>query len=395
MTRQRIYISVGIFALVCGFCTVLLLHGHFARASVAEELAKKVEGVCTNDTDKETCYQKNISALYPAYSLTDVFNVIRAVRTEDPSYQFCHVLGHLLGEAVVAEDPAQWADTFRLNPTDGLCSNGFIHGVIGGRFRDYVLDASTTRQFIPEFSAACEPREDWKPTLLDEAMCYHAMGHLYVMITNADLSRALALCGETAGDKGTGDYRDRCFEGVFMQIYQPLEDSDYDLIRKLPIQPTAHNVRTFCALYKENDYVGACLRESWPLFRDQLLDGDGMHSFCSGQPDKKAEDVCYLSVSSIIGRMSLDEPKRINARCSQAPPERVATCVTMAARAVLEEDRSDSAKAIGVCQESSPDVVYQCIGDLVDAAVFTLGNDTPEYRAFCAALPEPYTGACR
>lgn len=395
MTIRRIsYIWAALLGVVLICSGLFFAYRQVAQAETVRVLADNVMAACAEDTNKESCYEKRISALYPAYALNDIFNVIRAVRAADPEYQFCHVLGHLLGEAVVAQDPSQWLDYFALNPTDGLCSNGFLHGIIGGKFRNSVLDAKTLDMLVPDLSGACEPRSNWSPTPLEETMCYHAMGHLYVMVTYADMHEALRMCERTAGDKGTGDYTDQCFAGVFMQIYQPLEDSDYALIDNLPVKPTAQNVRAFCAAYKKADYVGACLRESWPLFKDALLEGDGARAFCSGQPDKKNEDLCYLSVDAIIGRSSLAEPERIGDRCSHMPATRVAECVTMAARAVLEEDKQDAQKAIGVCQQGIPAVAYQCISGLINTAVFTLGYGTPELRAFCAALPEPFAGAC-
>ncbi|MDP3645876.1 MAG: hypothetical protein Q8R25_02210, partial [bacterium] len=205
---------------------------------------------CEADQNKTRCYEHEVPTLFPQYSIADIFGVIREIRRLDPSYQFCHVLAHKLGEAIVAEDPSKWLDAMSQNPPNSLCSNGFIHGVIVGRFRNDILDETSIQEAIPDFRRACEPRSspagEWHPSRLDQAICYHGMGHLFTFITNADLRRALDIC-DAVGESDTGSFFRVCREGVFMQIYQPLEPDDFELVAQLPIKPTKENYRRFCA----------------------------------------------------------------------------------------------------------------------------------------------------
>ncbi len=355
-----------------------------------------VLAACASADNRAECYEHEVSALYPGLSVSEVFDVIRVLRKKDTTYQFCHVLAHKVGERVVAEDPERWIEALWMNPNDGLCSNGFIHGVIGGRFRAEVLDEKSIEALILDFSRACEPHDSWNPSGLDKAMCYHSMGHLYVYITDADLTRALSLCERTARSAHSSeDYRRVCREGVFMQVYQPLEPDDFELLKRLPSVPTASTARQFCAGFVTPEYVGACHRESWPLFAREIIDEGGIGTFCSDQPNASEELACYQSASAIIGRMSLGNPDRAVRGCVAAPPEWRATCFSAAARAVLEENRNDSEGALALCARAEEPVAAECIRNLAQDTPFIFGDDRMRARRFCEALPPEFSSLCR
>ncbi len=350
---------------------------------------RKIVSDCAQARDRPACYEAEVSTLYPKLSVAHIFNVIREIRKEDPSYQFCHVLAHKVGERVVAEDPNRWIDAIPLNPSDGLCSNGFIHGVVGGRFRAEVLDDATLNKLLPDFRRACEPRTGWEPSSLDQAICYHGLGHLYDFITNADLPKALDICTQTTSQT----YRRVCIEGVFMQIYQPLEPDDYLMIEQMPVKPTTSTVRQFCASFKNPEYVGACLRESWPMHAG-MADGTGVESFCSNQPNAEEETACYQSATAIIGRQSLGNPERAASACELLPQKRQDTCFSTVAQAFLEENRTDASKAVGFCERAQGSLAERCMTSLIAQAPFIFGQNKSEMKAFCAAIPSDMRTRC-
>ncbi len=263
-TRAFQIYSLGLFiALAAGVGVMSVVHAQISSAADPLVTAAQIVKACAKEPgDHSPCYEAQVPNLYPKMSVADIFTVIRAIRAADPSYQFCHVLAHKVGERVVAEDPNNWVDAIPLNPSDGLCSNGFVHGVTGGRFSAEVLNDATIQQFLPDFKRACEPHDDWHPSDLDRSICYHGMGHLFDFITNADLPKALDLCSIVAPN----DYQRVCIQGVFMQIYQPLEPDDYQMIAQMKVVPTKETVRSYCATFKVPIYVGSCLEESWPMF---------------------------------------------------------------------------------------------------------------------------------
>ena len=371
----------------------VLFRTHFGIPGLFDPLAGRVDAIvatCTSSSDNAACYEHEVSALYPSLSVPEIFDIVRLLRKKDATYQFCHVLAHKIGERVVAEDPERWIDAIPLNPSDGLCSNGFIHGVVGGRFRAEVLDDATLQKLLPDFRRACEPRTGWKPSNLDQAICYHGLGHLYDFITNANLSKALDICTQTT----TETYRRVCIEGVFMQIYQPLEPDDFLMIEQMPVKPTKGTVRQFCARFGDTPaYEGACLRESWPLHAG-ITDGTGVESFCSGQPNEEEENACYQSATAIIGRLSLGNPEKAASACEKLPQNRREICFGTAAQSVLEENRDDASSAIALCARAEGPVARSCMTMLAAQATFIFGHNKPEMNAFCAALPADIRAQC-
>ena len=359
-------------------------------ASSTDATARAVLKDCNHGAANHApCYESEVSQLYPKLSVPQIFDVIRRIRSEDSSYQFCHVLAHKVGERVVAEDPDRWVEAIPLNPSSGYCSNGFIHGVIGGRFRAEVLDDATINTFLPDFRRACEPHDNWDPSDLDKAICYHGMGHLYDFITNAHLDQALLLCARAVPDQ----FHRVCVEGVFMQIFQPLEPDDFALIQQMAVAPTPTTVRKFCASYKDPEYVGACLRESWPMYKG-MLDGTGAEQYCSGQPNAELEDRCYQGAFSIIGRQLLAKPDAQAHACSVVPASRKGLCYSVIADAVLEEDRGDAARAVAFCGRAEGTIVDACLTYLIQAARFNFGSNNKQYSDFCAALPPARRSQC-
>lgn len=384
---------------VLGAIGAALIIALWVRSAVAVDtvaVAHEILQRCAQEESVPDCYEREVPALYPTYTVSEVLDVVRQVRREDSTYRFCHVLAHKLGERVVAEDMDAWIEAIPLNPPDGLCSNGFIHGVIGGRFRAEVLDRHTIESLLPDFSRACEARPNWKPSRLDQAICYHGMGHLYMYVTDVSIPDALSLCEKTAAPIGkNGDFRRVCREGVFMQIYQPLEPDDFLLIERLPVKPTAANVRTLCSAYVRNEYEGACLRESWPLFQESILTKGGIGDFCARQPDTQEEKACYQSASAIIGRSSLNNFDQAEKACDAAPRAWQPLCYETVARAIVEEDRDDGAGAASFCvRGKSSEVREYCEDELARLAEFIYGSDSRSKARYCKALPLRVQAIC-
>lgn len=378
---NTLLVAAGAIVVVGAIAALSASSGGSVRA---ESIVEK----CAHTAYKPVCYESEVPMLYPTLSVPEIFDVVRRVRQLDPSFQFCHVLAHKVGQRVVAEDPEKWLEAIPLNPSDGLCSNGFIHGVIGGRFRSDVLDSATIEKLVSDFSRACERRENWQPSDLDRAICYHGMGHVFTFITDADIPRALSLCARTV----PLDHQRMCIEGVFMQIYQPLEPDDYALIARMPLKPSTTTVRQYCGRFEDPSFEGACLRESWPFFRKGILDGTGVEEFCSGQPNTQETDNCYQTATALIGRMHLDEPKKAIAACKKIPAARQSDCFAVIAQAVLEEDRANLTRAVQLCNVAP--VSEYCIRSLIARSRFIFGTSSPELMRFCGILGERFRKEC-
>lgn len=385
-------ILVELFVLFPG---VPFLVGQQADASV-EGSAARILRECEEEQYRPTCYEEKVPDLLDRMSIGDVFNVVRFIRARDHDYQFCHVLAHKLGERVVAGDPARWFDVIPQNPTDGLCSNGFIHGAAVARFSQEVFSRDEIEHIIPDIADACEARGDWHPTGLDQAICYHGIGHVLVYLTDADLGSALDICDTVALKDDGRNFLQVCEEGVFMQIFQPLEPEDYVLIDKLDFKPTKETLREFCDYYARDDAErSACWREGWPLLREELQTANGIVNFCKDALSEREEHNCYATVLSIRGRGSLQDPTSMATVCDALPEERHGQCYAIGAGTTLEEDRSKVAESVSFCARAqNAEVRTSCYEYLARMATFNFRSDSPEIRALCEALPDHLRSQC-
>ena len=396
LSARHLFFIVAALGIIC-VCIFLVTYVRFNAQpeQVTARLVHNMVSRCKGGVDHTACYESEVPKLFPTYTIPQIFDVIRGIRQTDHSYQFCHVLAHKLGEKLVMQDRTKWMQAIPFNPSDGLCSNGFTHGVIGGRFRANVLTDDALKAILPDFRKACEPHDSWTPTPSMQATCYHGLGHLYVYITNAQLHKALSLCDQTTKSP-SGDYGQVCREGVFMQIYQPLEPDDFGMIEQMPIQPSTTTVRQFCSAYSSDPRnEGACLRESWPFARTGIVDGTGVDAFCANQPNDAETVNCYRSASSIIGRSNLGHAGAGTRACTKLQEKWQPLCITFNATAILEEDLNAGPKAIAECMSAPSDTSKQaCLSNFADHVQFYFGKHPEKRAAFCHVLPEPQQSTC-
>ncbi len=370
---------------VCVFAGIYAFVPHSTEA-----IARSIVTECASG-ESQSCYEHVVPKLYPRLSVTQIFDVIREIRRIDPGYQMCHAVAHRIGELVVEQHPDTWFTQLSKGPSDGMCSNGYMHGVMVGRFDNFSLTEAELTKIIPDFRNACVARDDWSPTPLDRGICYHGLGHLYVITTKADLHASIKLCEATAKNESE-DFFKICAEGVFMQIYQPLDPEDFELIRLLKNPPTKETYRAFCAQYADPVVEGACLREAWPFFRDAVLAGTAVETLCANQPNDTELTNCIGTLATITGRLLLDTPDRVITSCMAFPEELRHVCFRTSAQAVVEEDRAQGAKAIALCQRAGA-YADQCLSHLAARAGFIF-SQTPKRSQFCDEFPYEYRAAC-
>src|SRR3989344_2143657 len=151
--------ALAVFALVVAGGGAFYLLGGSSESISVDATAKAIIADCTKQKgDHAACYEAQVPLLYPQYSVPQLFSMVQQIRAADPTYQFCHVLGHKIGEKVVADDPGAWVDAIPLNPPSGLCSNGFIHGIVGGRLPPAGVGGEQITPPLPDFTPARLPR---------------------------------------------------------------------------------------------------------------------------------------------------------------------------------------------------------------------------------------------
>lgn len=352
--------------------------------------ANQVLAKCANTSYSPTCYETEITKLMDIISMEDAFVITQIVQKKDPSYAFCHVLGHNLSAREVAKDPSKWKEVITRCPS-GVCSNGCIHGGFQERFRSESLTAQQLEDVKPDLYDLCEPRGNWRPTGLEQGSCYHAMGHLFMYMTDADLVKSTDLCEEIAKKDDGQDYSQICFDGAFMQIFQPLEPEDFALVKGK--QPTKVDVSSFCGMYTGKKR-GSCTSESWPLFRDEIMKPEGLVEFCSKIIPQEI-DRCYTSLFYVLPVQFNFEIEKMRTFCTGLPKERKGQCFANIASRLIETDYRNIEKSVDFCTSAMPyDADEACFQELLFYSSFNFHAGSEEFYHLCNSLPDKWKKLC-
>ncbi len=377
--------TAALFFLVGG---LFLLREFQDRKILAEEAATRVIQTCAEEPHRPSCYDREIPRL--GLSLEEVFILTRIVQERDDSYQYCHVLGHEAAAREVRKDPLRWKEVAYRCPTD-VCSNGCIHGAFQERFRADTMPAEEIWKHEPEFGALCESGPVWDPTGITQASCYHALGHLMMYISAGDIPLSLDLCRSGALKDDGRDYTQVCFDGVFMQIFQPLEPEDFALVKGK--QPTAENVSVFCGKY-EGMAKASCLSESWPLFREEVYTPEGAMEFCA-KGELEYQERCRDSIFYVVTAMFNLDSKKMLGYCSALPVGVRGQCFADVATRMIETDERNIEKAVSFCREAS--LVGEgdaCFAKLVKFSTFTFHAGSSAHLKLCGMLPDIWKKNC-
>lgn len=404
MTRLKLNKNSYI-ALIVIFLLVVVVEGVFLfrdsssydRKGISDssinKYATEIVELCSPERYHPACYDREIPKLMDEISLEDAFKVTRIVQDKDPSYTYCHVLGHELSAREVQKDPSKWKDVVARVPS-GLCSNGGIHGAFQERFRVEFFTPEQVEQIKPELMNVCEQREGWNPTGLEQGSCYHALGHLTMYITKADIDSSLKLCDEMAKKENGRDFSQLCYDGVFMQIFQPLEPEDFDLIAGKEVK--AEELLGFCKKYTGRAR-SSCWSEGWPLFFDQIMTPAGLVKHCSNSflGDKSHSDRCYLGLFYVITAQMKFDTVRLTDFCRALPSPRDGECFASGASRMIETDYRNISKSIGFCEgASSLKNQGMCYDELIKYSTFNFHPQSKEFYDLCNALPGTFKDRC-
>ncbi len=357
-----------------------------------QKYADEVMATCASNSYPPSCYDTEIPKLMDrGLTMEDAFKVTSLIQDKVDNYFYCHVLGHNLSAKETAKDPSQWTEVVARCPV-GMCSNGCLHGAAQERFRAESLTSDQVEAILPELSGICEPEGHRSFTGLEQASCYHSLGHLSMYITDADIDLATDVCDRIA-KKGNADYTQTCYEGSYMQIFQPLEPEDFALVEDIPAK-TVPEAETFCDQYS-GERRAACHRESWPLYRESLDEPAGLEHFCSLVPDPQEEQRCYNAMFYVLAAQFNFETARIEPLCSGLPETRMAQCFANSASRLIETDYRLIPKAVGLCKVADEHGVgARCYDELLFYSSFNFHQGSDAFKQLCSALPEPWSTSC-
>lgn len=383
--KQTVFVLLLLIAAVALFGVVDLL------PKSLEQRADQIIRSCARAPYVPSCYDERIPALMDqGLSLEETFAVTRIVQDKTEGYFYCHILGHKVAEKEVAKDPSQWTSVIARCPSD-VCSNGCLHGAAQERFRSESLTPEELAGVVPELLNLCEPANGFSFTELERASCYHALGHLSMFLAGGDVGGALGICNQVAGRDGI-DYETTCYEGTFMQIFQPLEPEDIALVRELPVG-TQKDAEGFCDGFS-GAASAACHRESRPLYGTLDKPAELEH-FCSLVPGETNKRDCYMAILFTLAPYFDYDIDKLTTLCTGVPKERTAQCFSNAASRFVESDYRLAEEAVALCGVAEAQGVGErCYHELLYYSTFVFHEGSTGFTALCSALPEPWQTRC-
>lgn len=360
--------------------------------------AEHVLSVCSKKGFPPSCYDEEIPKLMDSpinLSMEDAFAVTRVVQGKDSRYLYCHVLAHNIAANETKKNLDNWKDVITHCPYT-MCNNGCSHGALMERFKNESLTNEQIEQIKPELPDICEPRGDWHPRNIEISMCYHAMGHLHMYMTNADINASLKLC-EFIGKKEDGrNYIQTCEEGVFMQIFQPLEPEDEALVKD--IVPQKNEISAFCSPYK-GEAFDACHREAWVLSRKEIETPEGFTKYCSYSNEFLAQKKCYSALMNIITvnfLVTKDDLGGLKHFCTSLPKEWIGECFSNAARRLMQIDPVYyTNRALEVCRTAETvNEEHLCYQLMAYNSRDSFQPQSQEFVDYCNKLPGDWKKTC-
>lgn len=388
-----LFLAALIFVVAAGYIGRAHLWGDDSPTRFAA-YAERILKTCTAANHRPSCYDRKIPKLMDTLSLEDAFAVTRLVQEKDPGYFYCHVLGHALSARETRKDPSQWNNVIHRCPS-GMCSNGCIHGAFQERFRAESLAPDKLTAILPELENACEAKSGWQPTGLEQATCYHALGHLAMYVTGADIRAATSLCDTIARKPDGRNFLTICYEGAFMQIFQPLEPEDFALVNNIAPR-TAADAKRYCAQFgADTEQQSACSRESWPLSLKEITTPDGLVRFCAAGANESLEYRCYNAMFYVLTVQFKFDDAKITALCSGLPQERRGQCFANSASRLIETDYKLVDRAVDMCATAAKFGVEQaCYDELFFYSTFNFHPRSQEALYLCERLPKPWRARC-
>lgn len=395
---------------------VVFIGVFFKSDSTLAEISENIVATCAKDTARQNCYDNEIpKVLDQGVSFEESIEIIKLIQNQDSGYWFCHAVAHKLSSKEYYKNPDGWKDVMTRSPM-GICSNGFLHGALQAHFSTEALSGTQIKELLPDLQAICEKRENWEPTPQQQSSCYHELGHLSMYLTHGDILEAAKVCG-TVGIRPDGrNYLQTCHEGIFMQVFEPREPDDFELI--YDIVPQKEKL-TVCEKYSEgvekggcwkigwvekykdfcNGFQGdlrfACFREAWVVKSDAIQNAPAVMDYCSYTNDSNENRKCYNKLFYALMSIFHLDTKRMEPICIGLPLKVKDQCFANTASRLIETDRRLIDESVQVCDEAAKlGVGDECYKELSHYAGFVFKRGSEEFNELCSSLPENWEKDC-
>lgn len=350
-----------------------------------DEAAQNAVGECSAENDRGLCYERVIPKyLDEGFSMEEVFTITAKVQELDRSYTYCHVLAHNISAKETAKDPSKWKDIVARAPY-GVCGNGGSHGAFQERFREESLPNASIDEILALISDVCSQRTSWNPTPAQIANCIHGVGHLVMYVTAGDVEKSNAVCTAFADHIQNKDDIRTCYEGVFMQVFQPIEPEDKALVEHIAPEPA--QTSAYCDQFAGR-IRAICIRESWILHADELTSPASFQSHCKSIADNRERAYCIEGITMGVFSRTFDfDEVRMMSFCSQLIPAINSICVDTVAFRLIQTDWRNMERAVSVCARASSANVEGCYRQLRTYVKNSFAVNDPVRETMCSQLP--------
>lgn len=358
LTFSKIKTSVLLRIFIFLFFIFLITSGRdfakFAGKNIAESVevtATTVYNYCLENAGlskgKENCYAEEFKKLGEKSGPEFSFLVLDSLQKTDPEAKGCHLIAHGVGAGSYKREPDNWRAL--VQSTDGRCSYGAIHGVLES-YINSLPDKSLGKNVIPTI-CGLTPRAD----------CNHILGHLLLVQTDADVAKALDLCGVFV-DLRQNSY---CISGVFMEYQTALNLVAHDLAS-----------------------------ESWLNWPTRLGE---LEKLCRSHDGKFAEG-CWEEIVHVALVKFNNDPKTIFDFCSTAQVSNGAKRCKRHSIGIMGASKNfDLPSLKSMCslpQKNDPSFEMECYPALVSSALSTIPSMVPEAISFCNGLDQEFKPSC-
>jgi hypothetical protein len=209
-------------------------------------------------------------------------------------------------------------------------------------------------------------------------------------VTGADIDKSIVTCDEVAKKQDSRNFSNLCYDGAFMQIFQPLDTDDKSLVSKFAIDKS--NAWNFCKKFN-GEKRNSCWHESWPIFLSQITKPKGLVDFCSNL-DVKSRDACFNDMFYIMPIQFRFNDNNINAYCSGFAEPLQQKCFAMVASRLLEIDKGNIRRVVDYCSQLSGANQDYCFNQIIRDANFDFLPKSKEIVDFCNIVPTKWQESC-
>lgn len=383
-------ITTGLLSYIILISSILIffLSPHKASSNTTsnETYAKNIVATCTKSKYHPTCYDNEIPKLMDRISLDDAFAITHIIQQLDPTYAYCHSLGHKVASMEVAKDRTHWQDVYRSCPLN-TCANGCQHGVLQEVFRAEYLSDKQIEAAKPALKNLCEVSNDGgAPTEYEKLNCYHGLGHMTIFMTEANVNKSLDLCDDLSVKPNGDDNRIVCYDGLFMQIFQPQEIEDISLVKK--VKPQKKDLLKFCEQFSTDLRKEICWHQGWIYFKDELSTPKGILAFCGIDKPFIDKARCYDIAFHGVAQVHNFDTNFAVQLCNSMPVDLQGKCYSAHISAMFNAEKTLIAPAVHLCAfATSPEVQNECYDGVTLQAGINFHKNSPEFAEACSLLP--------